>query len=101
MASDLISRDALLKALKHYSLSYGSSLGRHSGIAEIFLYAIEEAPSVDAVEVVRCKDCENWDTDWCPSHSAKGEHWCGMIDLVTEPDFFCGYGERKKEDAVD
>lgn len=59
------------------------------------------APAVDAVEVVRCKDCENWDTDWCPSHSAKGEHWCGMIDLVTEPDFFCGYGERKKEDAVD
>lgn len=52
------------------------------------------------VEVVRCKDCEHWDTDWCPSTIKGVEHWCGMIDLVTGPDFFCGHGERKKEDAA-
>lgn len=53
----LIDADVPLKKLRCFGLSNGSSLGRHSGIAEVFIEAIDEAPTIDAVPVVRCKDC--------------------------------------------
>ena len=58
---------------------------------------IEQIPTVDAVEVVRCKDCKHWK----PIH----EHiphmecniFCGAYDhgYPTGADDFCSYGERK------
>ena len=54
--------------------------------------AIKDAPTVDAVEVVRCKDCKH-----CIYHSyACGDVRCGMLhtDYITE-NSFCSYGERK------
>ena len=40
-------------------------------------------PAVDAVEVVRCKDCKYWDFGDC------------FRQELTRPDDFCSYGERK------
>lgn len=55
MQNDLISRSALIKTFED------EGLGDHSLIESVFaagVYAkIENAPPVDAVEVVRCKDC--------------------------------------------
>ena len=49
--------------------------------------SIDTAPTVDAVEVVRCKDCAVPHNRWtgCPK----------LNGLVTPPDFYCGCGERK------
>ena len=58
--------------------------------------AIREQPTVDAVEVVRCKDCK---------HKAdvtdKGNYLCNrkMLGLV-RPDDFCSYGERRTNDET-
>ena len=42
---------------------------------------------------VRCKDCANWDTDW---HSRQADHhYCWMVDLVTDGEFYCAYSERR------
>ena len=49
------------------------------------MYALEEAPTIDAVEVVRCKDCRYWNN---------GD--CYRLEL-SRPDDFCSYGERKEE----
>ena len=46
---------------------------------------IECAPTVDAVEVVRCKDCKSWKNGDCYRQE------------LTRPDDFCSYGERRKE----
>ena len=54
---------------------------------------IEEAPTVDAIEVVHCKDCKYWQdnqeghypNDECPWD--KGE--------TPDADDYCSYGERK------
>ena len=63
--------------------------------------AIVEAPTVDAVEVVRCKDCHWW-------RLVNKRNGCGIcqhevfsvddctIDPVTEPTDFCSYGERRE-----
>ena len=72
--------------------------------------AVEEMPTVDAVEVVRCRQCKHWgDEDGklqrsdgvlfarCKIHNylLDGRHtgWC-----PTENDF-CSYGERKDGDS--
>ena len=45
------------------------------------------APTVDAVPVVRCRDCE------VPHNKYTG---CPELNgLVTPPDFYCPFGERK------
>lgn len=54
------------------------------------------APSVDAVEVVRCKDCR-WlydgpDDYCCCNHR-------GLVSI--KPDDFCSHGERRGENAAD
>lgn len=47
------------------------------------------------VEVVRCKDCKHTGTDGC------GAIYCEKWDRWEIPeDFFCGYGERRADDAT-
>ena len=49
---------------------------------------IADAPTVDAVPVVRCKDCA------VPHNKYTG---CPKLNgLVTPPDFYCPFGERKE-----
>ena len=55
---------------------------------------VEEMSEVNVVQVIRCWDCKNWETDWKPNHSVDGEHFCPMISLVTSGEWFCAYGER-------
>lgn len=60
---------------------------------------IENAPAVDAVEVVRCEECRHCES-YYPT-KAKGEeyyppqHRCMMLNRVVRPEHFCSYGERK------
>lgn len=81
--------------------------GRVLAVAyELYRRMIAEAPTVDAVEVVRCKDCKHgvWDEDEQMWECIVG------VDLTGDPDIysmfheyndgmhFCSYGERKKDD---
>ena len=85
MASDLISRDALLA---EYDRVHVGEPGRARKL-------IAEAPAVDAVEVVRCKDCERGE----PSLIRNGEILCEWWRCHTRCDGFCHMGVKK--DAVD
>lgn len=51
---------------------------------------IDDAPSVDAVEVVRCKDCKYLMFSDCYGECGKGH-----MGIVSPYDF-CSYGERKE-----
>lgn len=55
---------------------------------EVFQRMINDAPTIDAVEVVRCKDCRfrNQNTLTCSRY--------GLND-----NDYCSWGERKEEDA--
>ena len=60
---------------------------------------IDDAKAADVVEVVRCKDCKNWDTSWTPTaYHYEGGHYCAMVDLITARMFYCGHGERRTDD---
>lgn len=55
---------------------------------------IESAPTIDAVPVVRCKDCEySYDeiSYLCCSHGV-------CVDCEVPPNFYCAEGKRKEPD---
>ena len=56
-------------------------------------YMIRKRPTVDAVEVVRCKDCKYWqdNNDGYPHEECRW--WHGE---TPDDNDFCSYGERKE-----
>lgn len=55
---------------------------------------IDNAPTVDAVEVVRCKDCKHYDMGVCLKIYSDGNVHSAAWQS-RRPDDFCSYGERK------
>ena len=52
---------------------------------------IEKLPTIDAVPVIRCKDCSFWGTEQ--------DGYCAAIDdpymLETDAEDFCSWGKKK------
>lgn len=82
----LIDADALIQ-------NHGNDVTNWDNPYAVKISSIEHAPTVDAVEVVRCRDCKHRGTDYCIFH-IKGEpadeELLGKLD-----NDFCSYGERK------
>lgn len=61
-----------------------------------FLDGLQHQPTIDAVPVVRCRDCKyrTQETRWTRAG------FCGRREagnfFVAKPDGFCSYGERKE-----
>ena len=57
---------------------------------------IDSAPSID---IVRCKECKHWQTDWVPDgcEGVEDLHYCAVVDGCKFGDFFCADGEREGE----
>ena len=52
---------------------------------------IEKAPTIDAVPVVRCREC-----NYCDPENYHSDHPMGTTaPLRREPDDFCSYGEKE------
>lgn len=63
-------------------VTYGTRLG-----LEYSKSLVETAETADVIQVVRCKDCAIPHNRWtgCPK----------LNGLVTPPNFYCSYGERR------
>ena len=77
-------------------ISYIDECSQESRFRVYYGYAksfIDDAPTVDAVEVVRCKDCKYWqdNNDGYPHEECR---W-GNGETPGANDF-CSYGERKE-----
>lgn len=59
---------------------------------EEFMQRLLDAPVVDAVEVVRCKDCKYQTTGLCPMENIEVP-WVGTKDYD-----FCSFGERRTDE---
>ena len=74
-------------------MSYDEICGYNDGI-DIARNKIDQAPTIDAVPVVRCKDCKFGDWDSEPNDA--------MVCMRTKDGFwrsgndFCSFGERKE-----
>ena len=58
---------------------------------------LREAPTVDAVEVVRCRECKYHEEE-CKDHEEEGIEmiYCPMIGGWVENEWFCANGKRKE-----
>ena len=85
----LINREALLSYV-----NLCASCGEHH-TAEDVIMMIKTAPTVDAVPVVRCRECKHRKYD-----DIFGTLWCNRDSCTkrVKPDDFCSYGERKDGD---
>ena len=73
-------------------MSYDEICGYNDGI-DIAWNKIDQAPTIDAVPVVRCKDCiRRYDTDECPMCFLIEGKYCEY----TNGNGFCDRGERKE-----
>ena len=62
------------------------------------LEAIDIAPTVDAVEIVRCRDCKHYMPQKKSAHWENRANYCNrIVTIKTQPYDFCSYGERKNE----
>ena len=76
---------------------------RHSGelcyseteVTNLLLHA----PTVDAVPVVRCRDCKHYKPQKKSAHWENRANYCNrVVTIKMQPDAFCSYGERKDGD---
>ena len=92
--SDLISRQAAIDALcndycgGHQDCKYYPNCEN--------LRSVQKLPPAQP-EIIRCKDCKNWDTTWTNDFSPN-YHYCPMVDGVRKEDWFCADAERRTDE---
>ena len=56
---------------------------------------LQEAPTVDVVEVIRCRDCK-----WSKRDTLLDKYWCKhfLSEMEVRKNDYCSYGEKKNND---
>lgn len=82
MSKRYIDADALKADLTQAKLAAGTLM---SCEVQKMMSFIDEQPTADVVEVVRCKECVFFEN----------ENPCGIVDWWNNPDDFCSKGKRR------
>jgi hypothetical protein len=93
----LVDADAILKADENSDKALVLGSGKALEIAYALLKKkVEDAPTVDAVVVTRCKDCKHKGWVQEPCHG-KSVDYCRVWDCTLRnlESTFCSYGKRK------
>ena len=110
-----IDADALKEQMFNYydCVNEGTCKGGYSGqtlmdyeVADMIHDCIDDAPTADVVEVVRCKDCKHY------AHAGGYAVFYGKVDknnpyvcrkwgdyATCDPDGFCNRGERRSNES--
>ena len=69
-------------------------LGTREDVANM----IENMPTIDFGDIVRCRNCRWWDTskEWT---GREGKGRCEIINLLVGPEEYCACGERREDDT--
>ena len=58
---------------------------------------ISEAPTIDAVEIVRCRDCKHYKPQKKSAHWENRANYCNrIVTIKVQPYDFCSHGEQKE-----
>lgn len=95
----LIRREDLLKRLPKVDLDHDEMITKCGAVGDMIVL-IFDAPTVDAVPVVRCKDCK-----YAIDYYGDGDIYCRRPFQVMDyhdsnPNWFCADGERKEANNV-
>ena len=84
----LIDADAVIRHKRKMS---GADFGGEFWEEAVLASDIKNAPPVDAVPVVRCKDCIHSYDDLCGLCCTCGPY----VDCIVQPEFYCAAGHRR------
>ena len=84
---DTISRQMAID-LADYTDYPGLAIEDVKKVTDEVVKGLKRLPSIDAVQVVRCKDCKH--------RYIKNDVWTCPFGLPSGPDGYCSYGERKE-----
>lgn len=89
MGQRLIDANRVLEIVREQGIAHPSAYH----LTNYATLILREAPTIDAVQVVRCKDCiRRYDTDECPMcYLSEGKYY-----EYTNENGFCDRGERKE-----
>ena len=91
----LIDRDYILSALGVFNDTANGDWDFLTGI-ETAKEIVQNAPTIDAVEVVRCKDCKYGHAGKCNNEPC----WvCGLTGHVTTADGYCDEGVNQDAES--
>lgn len=93
--SRYIDADAFIERAKPYRDKYGAEEFPYCIVHDAFIYEIEEEPTVDAVLVIRCKDCV--DRREISYSGGRSLTYCETIGSTVNDDDYCCWAERKEE----
>ena len=97
----LIDANALIRRLFPIAMNLAKEYGSLGGAVSGVIGHIYDEPTVDAVEVVRCKECKYYCQDKingviCRHPELDFDIECYDHWINTNPDDFCSYGERRE-----
>ena len=67
--------------------------GEVKGVGLILAETVDKAPTIDAVPVVRCRECKQGEVD---DPDFPDQYYCHAGCGWNNGDFYCAYGERKE-----
>ena len=100
----LVDAEALVDKLKDWrgdkedvDMNDPHDVGYYAAMSRAIRFA-SLAHTIDAVSVVRCKDCKHWGTDWAIGET---EHvkCCEFANYMVGANGYCVYGEAKDNAA--
>lgn len=96
----LVDADLMRAHIRPYSVVDEGWLVTGGTSIRLMQTLIDEAPTVDAVPVIRCKDCDNCReldrTDKRENQYVKGVVLCKLWDEGVYPNDFCSYGCKRE-----
>lgn len=93
----LIDAYRLFEAMLWIKGQFVAGIGEVVNAIDVF-EQIKDAPTIDAVQVVRCRDCEYWKCN----PNTKNYGVCRKVsyddfEVVMEKDDFCSYSKRRED----
>ena len=93
---DAISRSAVLDRLEMLRWNYGLKAGYRDAMTDA-IGEVSNALTVDAVPVVRCKDCKHWGMLEGPPET-ESVKCCEFGQYMVGANGYCVYGEVEEHD---
>ena len=93
----LIDADELINDIQHNLWDWQSVDGiTATTVLKQTITDIKNEPTIDAVQVVRCKDCQYAGE---PIYEVENDYWCSKHGIYIYENDYCSYGERRTDGA--
>ena len=93
LGTDCISRQAAIDVVIQAAIDVVMECYDNDELFEVYEWKLNELPPIQP-EIVRCKDCYNWDMSW--DTDMPNCHFCAVVGNVRNAEEFCSFAERRE-----